>query len=189
MTTAQITAPAIEPVSLAEAKQHLRVDDTDSDALIGELITAARQYLEQASDTRLISQTWRQFEDAWPVSNCLNLKIHPVQSVLSVTAYDNEGVARPVDSSEYEVDLVSRPARILAAGGIAASRAMNGIEVDIVAGYGDTPLDVPDTLKRAILMLVAHWYEFRGAVAPHDQPVSLPPGFDTLIGPFKRVAL
>jgi len=48
---------------------------------------------------------------------------------------------------------------------------------------------VPDTLKRALQMLIAHWYEFRGAISPGDQPVSIPPGFEALIHPFKRMAI
>ena len=65
----------------------------------------------------------------------------------------------------------------------------NGIEIDLICGFGDFGIDVPDTLKRGILMLVAHWYEFRGAVPPSQQPVSLPPGFDSLMAPYRRVNL
>ena len=58
-----------------------------------------------------------------------------------------------------------------------------------MCGYGDRGPDVPDAFRRAILMLAAHWHEFRGAVAPDDQPVSMPPGFAALLAPFRRLAL
>ncbi len=70
-----------------------------------------------------------------------------------------------------------------------ASAAQNGLEIDLVVGFGDLGVDVPDTLKRAILLLVAHWYEFRGAVPPSQQPVSLPPGFDRLVAAYRGVRL
>jgi len=50
-------------------------------------------------------------------------------------------------------------------------------------------VDIPDTLKRAILLLVTHWYEFRGAISPQQQPVSIPPGFDALVAAHRSVKL
>ncbi|MCP5088318.1 MAG: hypothetical protein GY952_16120, partial [Rhodobacteraceae bacterium] len=78
MTTALLSKPAVEPVTLSEAKTHLRVDGADEDALIGELILAARQYQEQVTGVFPITQTWRQYEDCWPLSGQLQLKPWPV---------------------------------------------------------------------------------------------------------------
>lgn len=50
--------PVQEPVTLAEAKTHLRVTYTDDDALIAELITAARQWFEEQTYRALVTQTW-----------------------------------------------------------------------------------------------------------------------------------
>ncbi len=138
---------------------------------------------------RLITQHWRQFEDCWPISNCLTLKLRPVQAVDAITIYDSEGLPTIVPADDYQLDIVSEPARIFLTKGATSGQAMNGIEIDITAGFGDTGIDVPDTLKRAILMLVAHWYEFRGAVTPKQQPVSIPPGFEAAISPYKRRTL
>ena len=66
---------------------------------------------------------------------------------------------------------------------------MNGIEIDFSAGFGESGADVPDLLKRAILLLVAHWYEFRGAVSADQQPVSLPESYRQLIAGFREVRL
>lgn len=54
-----VTPPAGEPVSLAEAKQHLRVDGGDDDLLIGSLITAARQAAETKTGRQLITARWK----------------------------------------------------------------------------------------------------------------------------------
>ncbi len=189
MTSALLSKPAVEPVTLSEAKTHLRVDGTDEDALIGELIVVARQYLEKVAGTQLITQTWRQYEDCWPLSSLLQLNPNPVQSVVSITFYDAKGTPQIISNDDYQLDNVSQPARIYLAERAKPGKAMNGIEIDITSGFGDTGIDVPDTLKRAILLLVAHWFEFRGAVTPPQQPVSIPPGFDALIGPCRRLSL
>lgn len=57
----RVTPPAVEPVSLAEMKTHLRVDDDlyDDDTLIQSLISAARQWVEETCGRSLITQTWR----------------------------------------------------------------------------------------------------------------------------------
>jgi uncharacterized phiE125 gp8 family phage protein len=61
---------------------------------------------------------------------------------------------------------------------------MNGIEIDFTAGFGEAGTDVPDLLRRAILALVAHWYEFRG-VYDAGQPVSYPAGYDRMISSYR----
>ena len=66
MTPICITAPALEPLSLAEAKDWLKVDSTADDTLILELITAARIHIEQATRLLLLTQSWKLVADQWP---------------------------------------------------------------------------------------------------------------------------
>jgi uncharacterized phiE125 gp8 family phage protein len=66
---------------------------------------------------------------------------------------------------------------------------MNGIEIDFTAGFGQAATDVPDLLRRAIILLAAHWYEFRMSFGPGDQPVSYPAGYERMIAPFRRTRL
>lgn len=178
MTLALVTPPAVEPVSLPEAKRHLRITDDHEDTYLADLIVAARGHVEHAAGRRLVTQTWRRYADSTPVP----LLVGPVQRIEAVTVYDADGRPRELDPGEWTLwdeCLALEP----------GLRAPNGIEVDVVAGYGDAPADVPATLRRAILLLVAHGHEFRGAVAPDDQPVSIPPGFDALILPHRRITL
>jgi len=189
MTIALITPPASEPLSLIEIKAHLRVDHSHEDALISDTLKAARQYVELASGQKLITQAWRQYETAFPVDRKMVLKVSPVQSIAAITLFDRDGTPQLLAAQDSEIIRGSEPAILEFLATVDSSVAENGMEVDYIAGYGDLGIDVPDTLKRAILLLVAHWYEFRGAIAPQDQPVSLPPGFDTLMAPFRRVHL
>ncbi len=66
MPSVLVTAPIEEPVSLAEAKLHLRVDYSNDDLLIAALITAARQHAENDTRRALVTQTWRQVLDQFP---------------------------------------------------------------------------------------------------------------------------
>lgn len=189
MTLFRTVEPALEPVTLAEAKAQLRLGHDSEDALIAGLIRAARDEVERATGTALIDQSWRLALDAWPRSGRVALTPHPVREILSVTVYGSEGEASLVDPSACRLDPHARPARLWLADRPAPGAALNGIEVDFRAGYGEAGTDVPDILKRAILMLTAHWFEFRGVAGAADQPVGYPPGFDRLVSAYRRARL
>ncbi|MBN9071503.1 MAG: phage head-tail connector protein [Rhizobiales bacterium] len=173
--------PAAEPVTLAEAKANLRIDHDGDDTLITGLIRAARDEVEKSAGLALISQSWRLALDDWPREGCALLMRHPVREVLSVTAYGPDGEASLIDPGTYQLDALSRPARLHFDAPAAPLRAMNGIEIDFAAGFGEAGPDVPDLLKRAVLTLVAHWYEFRAAFGPDSQPVSFPVGYERML--------
>jgi uncharacterized phiE125 gp8 family phage protein len=172
--------PAAEPVTLADCKAHLRLAHDEEDGLIAGLIRAARETVEQETGVALIDQDWRLTLDAWPQSGLVAIRRHPVKAVLSVTLYDAEGAASLMDPARYRLDGLSRPARLMVTDAWPPGAAINGIEIDFRAGFGEAGPDVPDLLKRAVILLVAHWYEFRAAFGPDDQPVSLPEGFRRL---------
>lgn len=185
MTLFCTVAPLAEPVTLAEAKAALRLDHDTEDDLIGGLIRAAREEVEAACGLALIDQSWRLTLDRLPRSGRVLLRRHPVREVLSVTVYGRDGEASLADPASYQLDGKSRPARlhfhVIPAPGV----AMNGIEIDFAAGFGEAGTDVPDLLKRAMLALVAHWFEFRASFGAGDQPVSFPPGYERLIAPWR----
>jgi uncharacterized phiE125 gp8 family phage protein len=174
-------------VSLAEAKAHLRIDGGDDDGLVTAAIVAARVHVEAATRRALIEQGWRVYLDAWPRKRILAIPVAPLIAVESITIFDGDGAPVVVDEDDYEVDAVSVPGRIVLTAQAPApvGRAVNGIEIEITAGYGPSSIDVPGPLRQAIMMLVAHWYEHRGAVG-HDLAVQIPPfGFDALIAPYR----
>jgi len=185
MTLIRTVEPAAEPVTLAEAKAHLRIDHGGDDDLLAGLVRAARQEVERSTGMALLTQGWRLVLDNWPENGCAPIRMHPLGEVLSVTAFGSEGEGALVDPAGYQVDAVSRPARIHFTASVAPLRAMNGLEIDFTAGFGEAGTDVPDLLKRAILLLVAHWYEFRTGYGPADQPVSYPAGFDRIVAGYR----
>lgn len=189
MTLFRTVEPALEPVTLPEAKAHMRLGHDSEDDLVSGLIRAARDEVERTTGTALIDQSWRLVLDAWPRNDVVALTPHPVREILSVTVYGSEGEASLVDPSACRLDGHARPARLWLAERPAPGAALNGIEIDFRAGFGEAGTDVPDMLKRVILMLVAHWFEFRGVASAADQPVGYPPGFDRLVSAWRRARL
>lgn len=185
MTYALIAAPAAMPVTLADAKAHLRVTSATEDDLITALLATATAFLERDTGLALIDQQWRGYFD-WREDGILELLRFPVRGIVSVTVYGADGAATVLDGSDYYVNLVSRPPRVRL-DGVSQAACANGIEVDFDAGFGEAGTDVPDELKRAILVLVAHWHEFRGVFDAADQPVSVPALYARLVRHYRLV--
>lgn len=162
-----ITAPTVEPVSLVEAKAHLRVDIDDDDALISRLITTARMHIEDSTrpHVAMINQTWEYIADDWPEGDTLELRPYPLVSVTSIKYTDEDAVESTFASANYLVDTYSQPGRVklksTAAWPSTDLRELNGFVVRFVAGYGASAAAVPVQLRQAILLYVGHWYENR----------------------------
>jgi len=187
----QITSePATEPITLVEAKSHLRVDFSDDDTYIGTLITTARKYCEQYTNRVFITQTWRLNLDYF--SNPFYLPVNPVQSVTTVKYYDENEAQQTLSAGDYQVDLLSDNAQIYE--GIIANYpsigdTINPIEVIFVAGYG-AAADVPADIKHAMKIMISHLYENREGVNVPAQSIAtqipLPQSAKNLLG-FYRI--
>lgn len=187
MVLMPIGTPAVPPVPLADAKAHLRVTHDGEDALIAELVDAAARFIADDTGLALIDQTWRLSLSDMPTTP-VSLPRHPVAAIVAVTAYDHDGDPAVLDGSAYRLDTLRRPATLTFEPG-SLSASMTGIEIDFRAGFGPAGPDVPDTLRRAILTLVAHWYEFRGSYGPGEQPVSVPMAYSRLVRAWRRIGI
>lgn len=189
MTITELAPPVGEPLTLAETKAHLRVDSSADDTLITGLIRTVRGHLERATGLALLTRAFRMYLDCWPSSRVIQIGRGPVQTIDSVTVYAAAGLPGEIDTSGFVLDGQAQPARLMLPKQPAPGRAINGIEIDFTAGFGAAGADVPDTLKRAMLLHAALLYEFRGAVSPDNQPAAVPAGYDRLIAPFRRRSL
>ncbi len=168
-------------------KAYLRADDDPAqDDLIAGLVKAARLTIEAASRRILIAQRWRVVLDRWPPGRTILLPLSPVIAIDSIRVTDAAGVASDVPSTAFEADLMSDPPRIAVSGAPEPGRPRNGIAIELRAGYGASPDAVPATLKLAIHILVAHWFEHRGDMAGEQ---ILPPEAFALVAPFQRARL
>lgn len=183
MTYALITPPGAEPISLAEFKAHLRIDGDDENTLLTSLIRVAREHLERTAGLALISQGWRLYLDRWPETGVIEIARGPVTSVDAVRAFDELGEESEISLAGHVLDGVRRPARLWLRERPQARQAINGVEIDFTAGFGEVGADVPDTLRRAMLIHAAYMYEFRGAVPVEMQPAGMPDGYDRLVAP------
>jgi uncharacterized phiE125 gp8 family phage protein len=162
------TAASVEPVSVAEAKSHMRIESTYTaeDVYIGTLITVARDHIETLTGRKFISQTWNAYYDKWPDDrDYLHLPFAPVSSVTSVVYTDSANVAHTWSTDYYDTDLNTEPCRIVLGYSDdwpTDTLAMrNPIRVEFIAGYGSAGTACPPSLLQAIKFLVADMYESR----------------------------
>lgn len=166
------TGPSLDPVSLQEAKDHLRVDSTDEDGLIVGYILAARDYVEREIGRSLINRTLQlKIDSDWPVdcngNDRIELPKPPAVSVSSITYIDTAGNAQTLASDQYQFTQGDLYGYVRPAYGVswpAVRDQADAITVTYVAGYGSNPGDVPHSIRQAILLMVAHFYENREAV-------------------------
>jgi len=184
-----LTAPALEPVSLAEAKAHLRLEDNEEDELIAGLIVAARQYCEGFTRRALISQEWRLVLDGLP-RGAVGLPRPPLIAVDALRLRDGEGGAEIVDPARYRVDTASEPGRLLVTGmADPPGRELGGVEIDFTAGFGAAASDVPAGIRQAIKLIAAHWFENRELVAAEQRRAVVPVAVAGLLQPWRVVGL
>lgn len=183
MPAVLVTAPVEEPVTVPEAKEHLRLETSADDNLVLARLTAARQTIERRLGEFLVTQTWDVYLDEFPADGVIRLPVGPVASITHVKYEDADGDLQTVTSTDYRLDAVSIPARLTPAYGVAwpsPASVTNAVVVRVVVGYG-TANAVPEDLKAAILMLLGHWYENREAVVTGTIATQVPESVEAIL--------
>lgn len=202
-----VTPPSAEPISLSDARAHMRVTDSDTtqDALISASIVAARQYAETVTQRQLVTATWKLVLDAFPgptligvpagvpyslPAHAILLNKSPVQSVTSVEYLDMAGNWQTMPSTDYTVETSSEPARITPVFGKiwpVTLPQIGAVRVTFVAGYGNAAA-VPESFKAWIKIRVGSLYENREEVALLNRgQIKELPFVDGLLDPFRVV--
>ena len=192
MTTTRITQPATEPITLAEAKAHLRLTHDDEDLLVSAMISAARAACEDRLQRTLITSDWRLTMPAFPLVPFIYLAMGDVQSVTAVTYTDPDGITQTLSPSAYRLGRSNgRPVLVPAPGqGWPATQAgvMEAVSVEYVAGYGNVAASVPAPLKAWILLALGDLFENRQATSIGDTVNPLPFA-DGLLDTYRNFAL
>lgn len=162
--------PLVEPVSVADAKAHLRVDGDEDNLYIASLISAAREWVESYLDRTLIHTQWTLRLET--LGEEIELPRPPMataaaHTAVAVTYTLESGETATLSTQTYRVDRNSTPGEITPVYGQTwpAHRIDdNSVSVTWWAGYGPSGTDVPAAIRHAMLMLVAFWYDHRSAV-------------------------
>ena len=199
-----INPPAEEPVSLAEAKLHVRVDITDDDALISALISAARQAAESLTGRQIVTARWKLVLDSFPGSslmgvpagqsfslpgNAILLPKCPVQSVVAIQYLDMGSNLQTMPQSDYVVDVACEPARLTPVFGKIwpiSLPQIGAVWITFDAGYGPAA-SAPEGLKSWIKLRVDSLYSHRGETAVIKGKLERLPFIDGLLDPYRVV--
>lgn len=194
------TGPAQLPVTLSQVKHRLGVGDdtTSDDAYLMQLVRAATEIGEKRTGRAFVTQTLTLWLDGWPKDatgreeiwegwrqgaetnlltprRAIELPRPPLQSITSVSTFDDSDTETTYASSNYFVDTATEPGRLVlrnSASAPAPTRAANGLKVVYTAGYGADPGDVPEGLREGVLRLASFFFENRGD-CPEDEALRM----------------
>jgi len=181
-----VTPPAAEPVLLATAKAHLRVDGTDENDLITALIVAARQYVENYCGVALITQTLKLSLDSF--ADKIRLPRSPVTSITQIAYVDTTGATITVllaANTLWRLGADSMQSVLTPYFGTAwptTAAVPAAVQITYTAGYGAAGTAVPGAITQAMLLMIGHWYKNREAVS--EEQFKVPMAVDALLAPY-----
>lgn len=182
-----ITAPTEPAVTLTELRDYLRVDGNDEDSFIELCGQAAQDQVEKHVAMKLMEQEVEIYYDQFPNSLVEVGLVFPIQSVDKVEYVEdgNTGYTE-LEDTEYEADIICRPARIKAIDDSwpVTEDGLNKVKVTATVGYA-SQAEVPEDIKMAIKMVASHLFDNRGLVTRSGQPAEIPLTADYLLDKYK----
>jgi uncharacterized phiE125 gp8 family phage protein len=192
-----VSPPSIEPVTLAEAKAHLRLDTDVDDAYVAALIVAARERVELFLRRALITQAYEYTIDRFPVNayliyttSFIDLPRPPLQSVEWIKYIDTAGNLQTLPPATCVVDASSNEMGRVA---LAWNQfwpitrwSINAVVIRFVAGYGDAAENVPQAIRHGILIEISSLYENREDVVV-GQTINMVPLSERLLWPYRAL--
>lgn len=182
-----VTAPSVEPITLAELKLQCRIDSNDEDALLDLIIKAARAKAENYTGTAIVTQVWDQTLDAWPCAEIELLK-PPATAITSVTYRDVAGATQTLSNTLYVLDAAQFPGWLLPAYGAAwpaTDGSANCITIRYATGYADAA-SIPGDMRAWLLLTAAFLYAQREVMVMGERISEIPQRFvDSLLDPYR----
>lgn len=179
-----ITAAAELPVSLDDAKSHLRIDGAEQDAAVTALIDRATSFAQKQTGRAFVTQSWRLILDCFP-SGAIKLPLPPLASVESITYIDADGAEQTLDTADYLVNPYGLIGEVSPAYDkswpVTRSQPM-AVKVNFTCGFGNAA-SVPSDIKAALLLMIGHLDQVREATS--DLPsVPVAMGIGALLAPY-----
>jgi uncharacterized phiE125 gp8 family phage protein len=163
--------------------------NTTQDPYLSALIVVARRQAESITKRRFITQQWKQTLDWWPIGITFRLLLPPIQNVSAVQYYDQNSTLQTLDPASYEVSYTQQQARVSLLNGYwwptLRIMKLDPVVITFTTGYGDTAASVPQGIKQAMLLMIAHWYNQREDVLIGTQASVVPKAADMLLAPYK----
>jgi len=192
MLVEETTVP-LSALPVATFKDHMRMgsgfsDDGVQDGVLEGFLRAAVAAIEARTGKITISRTFSLSLTAWRDMASQPLPLAPVSAIIELAILDRHGMEATVDSAAYRlIEDMHRPH--LAANGASLPRIPQGgvARIQMSAGFGLDWKDLPADLAQAILMLAAHYYEFR--FDSFEAGRSMPYGVSSLIERYRNIRL
>ncbi|WP_026987656.1 head-tail connector protein [Fodinicurvata fenggangensis] len=187
----QTTPPATDPLTLEDVKAHLKVEGTEEDGLISDLIAAAVQKIDGRDGVLgacLITQSWEATFDRFHSE--IVLPLPPCQQVDSITYLDRSGTQQTLDSNDYRVTGLKTlgGARITPAASKSWPSTIalpDAVTVAFTAGFGDDPADIPEPVRAAMRLHIGHLYAHREGVVVGSITTEMPYGLEDLLRTYR----
>jgi len=186
MKTYQVITPASTyPVSLTEAKSHLKVDTTADDTYITSIIKAATQLSEEYTNRFFIDTVIEQYASSF--ADLQTLFKSKVSAVAYVKYYDSDNSLQTLSATVYDTQLNYEPSQIQLADGQSfpeITKRNDAVVARYTVGYG-TASDVPEIIKQAILLTIGNFYQNRNSVVIGRIATELPMNVKWLLDTYK----
>tara|TARA_B100000795_G_C22793149_1_gene437936 strand:- start:1377 stop:1967 length:591 start_codon:yes stop_codon:yes gene_type:complete len=185
------TFTGTEPISLDEAKAYLRVSTTADNAYITSLISTARETIEKDTNTALVTNSYKEYLDGFPVSNggIIDLQVSGALNTstpVSISYMGSDSVTHDI-TLVLDTDFVSgefrgRP-RLQPINVWATARDLIG---SVKISYTIDPIVATELpLIQAMYLLISHFYDNRSPIV-YGSVKEMPIGYKKLIRPYKN---
>lgn len=192
MLVEETTVP-LSALPVAEFKDHLRLgsgfsDDGVQDAVLESYLRAALSAIEARTGKILIEREFSWSLTDWRDARRQPLPVAPVNAVSAVTLLDMQGQETDVDPDSWYLEPdMQRPSLQPSGARLPVLPSGGSVRIGILAGFGPEWSDLPADLAQAVMLLAAHFYEFRHDVS-HLSP-AMPRGVQALIEGYRSVRL
>lgn len=182
-----ISQSATEPILLSEAKDYLRIDGTQDDDMVGIMVQAARQMVENKTWVSVIPATYHMTFDKDEVQEIMRINKYPIRSIEAIYYKDADGVTQTLSVQDYEVDLLSNPVRIRIKTMPNIGDYLNAFWIEFEAGF-EFPYQIPKPIIQAMKLIMGHLNENRQDVVVGSSIAKMPMGSEYLIEPYIQPA-
>lgn len=171
MNLVELTEVPEAALPIARLKEHLRLgtgfpDDGVQDALLAGFLRAAISAIEGRTGKALLSRSFRLTVADWRRPDRQPLPMAPVTALTAVSLLGDDGSESPVPLAGLRLDADAQPPALASVSTLLPLIPPGGsAQVTFEAGFGPLWADVPADLAQAVLMLAAHYHEYRDMTA------------------------